>query len=103
MIIFLLGEPTPPSLTAEKEKRESEQAVPMSRPQSFGQPFPQQPYYGRPMAPYPQGLVQGMGSVPQERHTNVIAGPGGPPVPDQSKAAEQPKTDPGNNDTLINN
>lgn len=77
-------------MTEEKEKRESEQAVPMSRPQSFGQPFPQQPYYGRPMVPYSQGMPQGMGNVPQERKIAPA-----PPIPDQTKPAEQSPSDPG--------
>ncbi|XP_031548780.1 cat eye syndrome critical region protein 2-like isoform X2 [Actinia tenebrosa] len=74
------AQPTPTLVTTEKDKREPEQAIPMSRPQSFGQPFPPQPYCGRPMAPYPQGLPHRFPLMPQERHASVIMAPGGPPT-----------------------
>lgn len=74
----------------------------MSRPQSFGQPFPQQPYYGRPIAPYPQGVPHRFPSMTQERHTSVIMPPGGAPIlANRNKPMEGVQSDKGNVDEHV--
>ncbi|XP_032222716.2 cat eye syndrome critical region protein 2 homolog [Nematostella vectensis] len=75
------GEPTPSSMTTEKDKRESEQAEMPPRSQVLNQGFPPQQYYNRMMgpgpqqSPYPQGMPRGPAPWSQGRATSVIMSP----------------------------